>query len=68
VNYNFYYNNLALPTSTIDMNDNDDEDTLEYISNWYDANNINNKFVVSEIDAEYLMEHVIIAKASRGNY
>ena len=55
-------------SSIIDMNDADEEDTLEYISNWYDPNNINNKFVISEIDTEYLADHITIAKTSKGNF
>jgi hypothetical protein len=66
--YNFYYNNKASLDYIIDLNELDDTDTLEYVSTWYDYNNINNKFVISEIDTDYLTENVVIAKASRGNY
>jgi hypothetical protein len=66
--YNFYYNNKASLDYIIDLNDSDNEDTLDYVSTWFDYNNINNKFVISEIDTDYLIENVVIAKASRGNY
>jgi len=61
----FYYNNVISNSSSIDMNIKDDEDTMEYPINWYDRNNINNKFVVSEIDAEEMIKNVVISKASR---
>lgn len=63
----FYYNNMVPNSACIDMNANDDDDTLEYPMNWYDRNNINNKFVVSEIDATEMVNNVVISKASRSN-
>jgi hypothetical protein len=35
--------------------------------NWFDQNNINNKFVISEIDAGTLSTGVVIAKSSRSS-
>jgi hypothetical protein len=32
---------------------------------WYDSNNINNKFVVSEIDAIYMEDGIKIARSSK---
>jgi hypothetical protein len=50
------------------MNKEDPLDVLDHPINWYDINNINNKFVVSEIDADYLKTGITIAKASRSSY
>jgi hypothetical protein len=49
------------------MNDLDETDILSHNTNWYDLNNINNKFVISEIDANYLATGVTIARSSRSN-
>jgi hypothetical protein len=50
------------------MNPNDATDTLENPLNWFNYNNINNKFVISEIDTEYLTDDIVIAKSSRSNF
>lgn len=64
-NLNFLYN-APIPNATgIDLNDLDEIDTMEHYSNWYDKNNVNNKFVVSQIDADYMVDHVRISRASR---
>jgi hypothetical protein len=52
----------------IDMNPNDSKDTLENPLNWFNYNNINNKFVIAEIKADDLAENITIAKASRSSY
>jgi hypothetical protein len=52
----------------IDMNPNDSKDTLENPLNWFNCNNINNKFVIAEIKADDLAENITIAKASRSSY
>jgi hypothetical protein len=52
----------------IDMNPNDNKDTLENPLNWFNYNNINNKFVIAEIKADDLAENITIAKASRSSY
>lgn len=43
----------------------DETETLAAERTWYDSNNINNKFVISEIDAEYLDTGLQILKSSR---
>lgn len=64
-NHEFYYNLLQDSTTMIDLNYNDETDTMESASTWYDYNNINNKFVVSEIDASYLTTGIKISKTSQ---
>jgi hypothetical protein len=50
------------------MNPNDSTDTLENPLNWFNYNNINNKFVIAEIDTEHLTDDIVIAKSSRSNF
>jgi hypothetical protein len=66
-NYLFYYNIPVSNALGIDLQDSDETDTLLAPTNWYDLNNINNKFVISEIDAESLKTGITIAKTSRSN-
>ena len=61
----FYYNAKMDNETVIDLNEKDDEDNLENPLTWFNYNNINNKFVVSEIDADYLSTGVTIARNSR---
>ncbi len=65
----FYYNCPLQAASAIDINTvllaSDDEEKLSDPKFWYDKNNINNKFVISELDAEYLKTGIVIAKASK---
>ena len=64
--FNFYYNAVINNESALDLNTSDDTDTLkDNPLNWYNYNNINNKFVISEIDADYLKDHIVIAKNSK---
>ena len=51
--------------TALDLNPLDPEDTLENPVNWYRYNNINNKFVVSEINANYLPIGITISKNSK---
>ena len=64
----FYYNMPIAGNIDIDMNPNDSKDTLENPLNWFNYNNINNKFVIAEIKADDLAENITIAKASRSSY
>lgn len=64
-NHNFYYNAMMNNDTMIDLNQNDDTDTLENPMTWYNYNNVANKFVISEIDAEYLPIGITIAKSSK---
>ena len=65
----FYYACPIDSSIAIDFNSNltaDDEvETLSDPKIWYDANNINNKFVISEIDADYLEKGITIARTSK---
>ena len=51
--------------TALDLNPLDPDDTLENPVNWYRYNNINNKFVVSEINANYLPIGITISKNSK---
>lgn len=63
--HQFYYNLIPETNSTIDLNAYDTEELLSSPAAWYDYNNYNNKFVISEIDASVLSNTVTIAKASK---
>ena len=65
--YLFYYNCPVPNALSIDMNKEDEKDTLEHPLSLYDINNINNKFVISELDADYFSTGITIAKTSRSN-
>lgn len=65
---NFYYNLPIAGNIDIDMNPNDERDTLENPLNWFNYNNINNKFVIAKLDTSTLADGITIAKASRSNY
>ena len=62
---NFYYNVQVDNNNAIDINLSVDEDTLAEPDSWYDPNNVNNKFVVTEIDADYLAKGITLTNASR---
>lgn len=67
-NNEFYYNLPIERNMAIELNDNligDEAERLSEARVWYDYNNINNKFVISEIDADYLEKGIVIAKSSR---
>lgn len=64
-NHQFYYNAIITNSADIDLNLSDEDDTLLNPYILYEYNNINNKFVISEIDADYLSDHVVIAKSSK---
>ena len=61
----FYYNVVPDNSNVIDLNPYNDEETLDSPYTWYSYNNINNKFVISEIDADYLTQGISIAYASK---
>jgi hypothetical protein len=64
----FYYNCPLQTATAIDINTSLTGDQTEKLSNtkfWYDPNNINNKFVISELDADALRTGLAIAKASK---
>jgi hypothetical protein len=68
VNNEFYYNVPISSDLDIDMNPKDEKDNLENPLNWFNYNNINNKFVISVIDTEYLSDDIVIARSSRSNF
>ena len=65
----FYYNTYIENSIAIDLNtlekDPSEYETLEDPKAWYDANNTANKFVISELDADYLDTGITIAKTSK---
>ena len=61
----FYYNVPIQRSNEIDLNLAVTEDTLSNPLAWYDPNNINRKFVISEIDADYLATGITLTKTSR---
>ena len=61
----FYYNAPMNNETLIDLNPEDPSDTLADPRAWYLYNNVNNKFVGSEIDANYLTTGIAIAKSSK---
>ena len=61
----FYYNAPIDNENAIDLNNNIVSETLLTPESWYDPNNVNNKFVVSEISADDLLTGITLSKASR---
>jgi hypothetical protein len=62
----FYYTAPILPNTAIELNPLITTDTLlKNPISWYDNNNVNNKFVISELDTEYLKTGITIARTSR---
>ena len=61
----FYYNAVLDNSNIIDLNENNDDETLSNPYTWYDYNNVNNKFVISEISADDLETGITIAKSSK---
>ena len=61
----FYYNNPVQGVNDIDLNPYVDTDLLSSPLTWYDPNNTNRKFVITEIDADYLSTGITLTKASR---
>jgi hypothetical protein len=60
----FYYNMPIDNNRAINLNPLLEENLLSAEA-WYDSNNENNKFVVTEIDADYLDKGITLTKASR---
>ena len=61
----FYYNIPIQRSAEIDLNTAVAEDLLSSPLTWYDGNNSNKKFVISEIDADYLTTGITLTKTSR---
>jgi len=64
-NNEFYYSAELETASLIDLNANDANAKLSTPTTWYDYNNINNKFVISELDANYLAKGITLALSSK---
>lgn len=64
-NHEFYYNNIMEGNILIEMNDQIDDDDMSDPHKLYDKNNICNKFVISEIDSDFLSKGITIAKSSK---
>lgn len=64
--YKFFYTGQISTNYGLDLNAADPADTLLQAKNWFDTQNINNKFVVSEIDTQHLSNYVVVSKFSRG--
>ena len=64
-NHEFYYNTIINNENALDLNPNDETDTLDNPLSWYNYNNVNNKFVISEINADHLSKGVTIARNSK---
>lgn len=69
VDHLFYYDNPVENDTALDLHlarySLDDSETLEAPRIWYDSNNVNNKFVISEIDADWLDTGIQITKSSK---
>jgi hypothetical protein len=61
----FYYNIPIQRANEIDLNAAIKDDLLSSPLSWYDPNNVNRKFVISEVDADYLSTGITLTKASR---
>lgn len=61
----FYYNIPIQRANEIDINTYIEDEKLSSPLIWYDPNNVNRKFVISEIDADYLSTGITLTKASR---
>lgn len=61
----FYYNAIIDSGLAIRFNDADDYDTLDYPEAWYDYNNVCNKFLIAELNADDFKTSIIIDKASK---
>lgn len=67
-NKDFYYTAPVNQSIAIDFNESDEEkNTLMNPSINYDINNINNNFVISKLDIDYLDSGIQIARSSRLN-
>ena len=63
--YDFFYMVPADNNFGLNMNELDVSDTMLEPKNWFNPQNIANKFVVSEIDVAYLQSFVDVSKNSR---
>jgi hypothetical protein len=64
-NFKFNVAGYIAPAASLDLNEIDATDTLAQAINWFDPQSLNTKFVISELDTAYLLDHVVVAKTSR---
>lgn len=62
INNDFYYSAELDTANLIDLGS---DAKLSTPSAWYDYNNINNKFVISELDAKYLSQGITLSLSSK---
>ena len=68
INRDFYYSVPVENSLAIDFNESDPElNTLMNPHLFYDVNNVNNSFVVSKLDIEFLSKGIQIARSSKLN-
>lgn len=71
IDHQFYYNCIVNNSVALNINsgfaDTEEAEKLSTPRIWYDSNNINNKFVISEIDANWLENKngIMIARSSK---
>lgn len=61
----FYYNCPVDNSNAIEINEFIADETLASPYAWYDKNNVNNKFVISQIDADYLKTGITLTRVSK---
>ena len=61
----FYYSVPVDTNRDIDLNPLVETEKLSSPEIWYDHNNENNKFVISELDSDYLITGITLTKSSR---
>jgi hypothetical protein len=61
----FYYNCPIDNSNAIEINEFIADETLASPYAWYDQNNVNNKFVISQIDADYLKTGITLTRVSK---
>jgi hypothetical protein len=67
-NHEFYYNVPVEASLAIELNENgESNNTLMNPAAYYDTNNVNNSFVISKLDIDYLTSGIKIARSSRLN-
>lgn len=65
INEYFYFNIDIDNSNAIDLNASLETDLLSSPETWYDPNNVNNKFVISEISADDLSKGITLTRASK---
>jgi hypothetical protein len=67
-NRDFYYTAASNPSLAIELNESKEElNTLMNPHVYYDINNVNNSFVISKLDIDFLDDGIQLARSSRLN-